>query len=114
MPSETPSIGPRRSKIFVTSDVALKICGCGEPILKGYSEGLITIVDPWPADRVTEIVALLQDRWTYTLIWFQLHRRTGSTPNGPVMIEHRCRRTLTRPALITDIDSSGDPDQPPF
>lgn len=102
-----------RFKVLITSDVHLAVCRCGEVILWGWAEGSRTVVDPWPADRLTEITALLADRWTYTLINFQLNRRTGSTPHGPVMIEHRCGLVLTAPA-ITAHPSVVDLDGPPF
>lgn len=98
-------------QIFVTTDATLAVCRCGAAILKGFSEGSLTLVDPWPADRVTEIAALLHGRWTYTLIVGQLHRRTGSTPPGHVMIEHRCGCPLTRAVAVAE---SPEDDQPPF
>jgi hypothetical protein len=103
-----------RPKIFETTDASLAVCRCGEVILRGFSEGSLTLVDPWPADRLTEITALLRNRWTFTLINGRLHRRTGSTPNGHVLVEHLCGWVLTRAQPVTAQPPADDDDQPPF
>ena len=100
-----------RRDVWITTDVMPVVCQCGAVVLRGWAEGISVTVEPWPADRVTEAIALLDDRWTFTMIQRQLYRREGSTYPGLVMVQHRCGRTFTREQRPPIVD---DPDTPPF
>lgn len=98
---------------WITTDVSPRVCRCGAVVLRGVAEGITVTVDPWPADdRVTEVLALLDHRWTFTLINRHLFRREGSTRSGHVMIQHRCGHVLTSPQPPPA--DQQDPDIPPF
>jgi hypothetical protein len=85
---------------FMTTDAKVRVCRCGAPVLHAIDEGIPAVVDPWPAERITEATAIILGRWTYTLVLKHLYRREGSIHRGPVLIQHRCGRPLTSPAAF--------------
>jgi hypothetical protein len=101
-----------RHDVWITTDAKLVVCRCGAVALRGWAEGISIMVEPWPADRVTEAIALLDGRWTFTMIQRQLYRREGSTFPGPVMVQHACGHVLTRTPPVPP--PKDDPDIPPF
>lgn len=94
-------------------------CGtCGQPILAGVDAdtcGLGARVDPAPLTRTGELLAVIDQRWTYRLIDGRLcHRdryaiRTGA---ADVLAEHRCHHPLPATWLAPAPDPA--PDKEPF
>lgn len=83
------------SQHLVSTPARVVACRCGAVILFGLSEGLHARVDIFPADQLTEMVALISGRWCYTLVYgFILERRVGGQRSGPVLVEHRCGEVL--------------------
>jgi hypothetical protein len=46
----------------MTTDAKLVRCKCGDPVLKALDEGVWAVVDPWPAERLTEALAIITGR----------------------------------------------------
>lgn len=80
-------------------------------------------VDPWPIDRVTEVLALLAGRRTYEAVRYEgrielYHRSVDrqGRPGTQVLVEHRCGEPL--PACGNAVTQKPVfaplPDEPPF
>ena len=84
----------------------------------------VATVDPWPVDRVTEVLALLADRRTYEVTEFdgrlELTHRTfwrQTAPGRRVVVEHRCGLPLPacgEPVLQRAGEHAPLPETPPF
>lgn len=74
---------------------------CHRATLVALDEGISARVDAAPlADQQTEIAALLENRWTYTLTnWGHLVHRdptriAANTIQGTIHAEHRCGKPV--------------------
>jgi hypothetical protein len=104
----------RRWPGFMTTDAKLVRCKCGDPVLKALDEGVWAVVDPWPAERLTEALAIITGRWTYTLTHGHLYRREGYAHGSLVLIQHRCGDPLTFPDPPATDTPTPATDTPPY
>jgi hypothetical protein len=82
---------------LISTVAVTRICPCGARTLVALDSGSTARVDSDPLpDRAAELTALIDDRWTYSLIrvgWL-VHRDAdviaAGTLDGPVHREHRC------------------------
>jgi hypothetical protein len=98
----------------MTTDAVLVRCKCGAPVLKALDEGVWAVVDPWPADRFTEALAIITGRWTYTFTHRHLYRREGYAHGSLVLIQHKCGGLLTAPRLRALDATTPATESPPY